>query len=501
MRSATRRAILCTAVAAALSAAADAQAVRLNADGLGQALIFPYYTVQSAAGGALNTYLSVVNHGPDAKALRVRFHEGRMGAEVANFNLFLSPNDVWTAALVPTADGTRLLTVDRSCTEPKFAQASPDAPSTLDFGAFSYSGLHDDGAGSGLDRTREGYFEVIEMATLTGAAALAVTQTAATQAPANCAYVQGPGAVPVAAPSGDLSGSFTLINVANGMEFSTNAVALDKLTTRPFFRPSSDPYPDWNASEIDPVSVVVANGSVYRSVWARPVDAVSAVLMATGIEGEYVLDVATNSNTDFVATFPTRQYYVSADGMLRPPFSGPSRWKPLCNDSGTALGTPTSITSFDRDARSATVAQPDFATHPAGYNPAFNDVCSATFVFDVINRRPDGGVDGPANSPTRVLGSQIRGIGMGHAAVVNSFEHGWLRLTGLSSSITSLPSSTRLDLATGAVTTGAQAYDGLPMVGFSARTFVNGTLACGAGSCQGNYGAAFPFKYIRTISP
>src|SRR6266540_6068057 len=72
----------------ALLAVGNATAVSLGSDGLGQALIFPYYTVQSASGNAFNTYLSVVNHAADAKAIRVRFREGRLSREVLAFNLF-----------------------------------------------------------------------------------------------------------------------------------------------------------------------------------------------------------------------------------------------------------------------------------------------------------------------------------------------------------------------------------------------------------------------------
>ena len=66
----------------AVGATFNAGAVSLNPDGLGQALIYPYYTVRSVEGGnALNTYVSVVNHTSDAKAVRVRGREGRAAKE------------------------------------------------------------------------------------------------------------------------------------------------------------------------------------------------------------------------------------------------------------------------------------------------------------------------------------------------------------------------------------------------------------------------------------
>jgi len=47
----------------------------------------------------------------------------------------------------------------------------------------------------------------------------------------------------------------------------------------------------------------------------------------------------------------------------------------------------------------------------------------------------------------------------------------------------------------------AATFFGLPATGFMVRTFVNGTLTCGAGACQGNYSALFEHSYITTINP
>ena len=63
--------------------AGTAQAVNLNPDGLGQVLIYPYYTANS--GNA--TILSVVNTTDSAKAVKVRFLEGFNSREVLDFNL------------------------------------------------------------------------------------------------------------------------------------------------------------------------------------------------------------------------------------------------------------------------------------------------------------------------------------------------------------------------------------------------------------------------------
>ena len=99
-------------LAGAAGIASTAQAVNLNPDGLGQVLIYPYYTVN---GGNL-TILSVVNTTEDAKAVKVRFLEAENSQEVLDFNLYMSAYDVWTAAIMPQPEVST--GGDDSCDDP-----------------------------------------------------------------------------------------------------------------------------------------------------------------------------------------------------------------------------------------------------------------------------------------------------------------------------------------------------------------------------------------------
>ena len=122
------------AVAASLGAvgmAGTASAVTVNTNGTGQVLIYPYYTVR----GGTDTYISVVNTTNSAKAVKVRFTEGKNSREVLDFNLYLSAADMWTGAIVNTTDGAKLITTDNSCTYP--AIPKPDGKEFVNYG---YSG-------------------------------------------------------------------------------------------------------------------------------------------------------------------------------------------------------------------------------------------------------------------------------------------------------------------------------------------------------------------------
>ena len=477
------------AASVSLALATSAGAVYLNPQGVGQALIYPYYTVRSIDGNAFNTFISVVNHSAFStnreKVLRVRFREGRNGREVANFNLYLSPNDVWTAAIVPTADGATLLTNDTSCTNPAF-NASVLGLRELAFSNEQYSGANADGGPTGLDRTREGYVEILEMGNLSGSAAVAITHQA-TGTPASCPFVQGAtvNLGSISAPSGGLSGTATLINVANGMDFTTNAEALDDVFDAPIYRNYNDAYPDWNATEVRRLSHITANGKQYRLTWDIGVDAVSSVLTRSSVMNEYIRDTNTLSQTDWVFTFPTRRMHVNNFGTAAP-FSAPLQAGTVCERI--------LFRYFNREERGD--------THSSCLYSSFDNPCVVAqpllcYASTVLNFAQD---TAPASA---VFGSVNRGnLGLANPVLPNGWAEARFLGVNAMAGLQSLPSSIARDLTTDQATTGVQAFIGLPVVGFMVRTFVNGTLGCAAGNCQGNYGGLFSHKYRQqTTSP
>jgi hypothetical protein len=474
---------LCAALAAC--GVLGANSVTLNPDGQGQALIYPYYTVRSSHDGAFNTYISVVNNTPRAKAVRVRAREARLGKAVVDFNLYLSPNDTWTATIVPTAQGARLISTDTSCTDPPLRD--------LQFHDRNYAGAND-GAGEGLDRTREGYIEMLEMATLSGASANAITHTSA-GVPSNCAVVISPAQVLADAPTGGLSGTLTLIDVLRGMDFTVNAEALDGLASRPYYRPASDPYPDLSAREIDPVSVVIDNGWVYRASWSNAEDAVNAVLLRFAVV-EYVLDASTRSMTEFVITMPTWHLAARNPGLVAP-FSRPARWAPACqprNRIGELLG----YTFFNREEATLSSFSCNFADGPSCPRES-PSLCAATATTGILSSH--SALRAYAGEKSPVLGSKVDAVG-GAPWPVSNFLNGFITVTpGPSAFLTSLEGSTRTHVLSGEIQRGPQRYVGLPIVGFMVRTFQNGTLDCAGTTCQGNFGGAFGFRYARSIDP
>lgn len=199
-----------------------------------------------------------------------------------------------------------------------------------------------------------------------------------------------------------------------------------------------------------------------------------------------------------MTTFPTREFYVAATSATAP-FTRLLRWYPECSQSGhDPEGEPISIVVRDREAGMQRIDNNQGCGFicPPGANRW--TMCAAASVFDV---RSNSTVFVPLPPQTPALGSFNRAFG-GQALEVAPRKHGWLSLENLNAgTLVSLPTSSRTNLTTGEAIVGAHTYRGLPVTGLWVRTFENGTLSCGAGACQGNYGGSFPLTYTRAIAP
>jgi len=476
----------------ALGATGVAQAVSVNQNGLGQVLIYPYYTVRTVPTGlvgsdaAYNSLLSVVNSTASAKAVKVRFLEGKNSREVLDFNLYLSAKDVWTTAIIPTTDGAGIFTADKSCTVPTVSSSSS---SPTQFVNFAYTGGNDDKGGTSLDRTREGYAEIIEMGDVVGATAIAATHVSGVPSCTLSALTEPVASNNTVAGTGGLFGSMTLVNVLSGEDFGYDPTALDGFSTIPLWFPAGDIRP--TLAFVNPkTSVVVAGFNVYVTPnWpvlapGNQVDPVSAVLMHNNVYNEFVLDVSTRSNTDWVVTFPTKREYVFAGlGFAQKLFQNNFGASGSCDD--------VSLTQYDREERTI-VSQTSFSPPP----PTQTDsLCWEANVVSYIF---------PSSAPTptrsRVFGST------NFSAVKTDFVNGWVALnfplTSGGRHVLTGPGSTVFNTRTGGtIATTSTTFNGLPVVGFAGITFENGTLTSGGLAIQSNYGGNFNHKTTVSVSP
>lgn len=136
---------LASAVAAAsasYSGVTQAQSELSNND-LGDLAIVPYYTIEAG----YITGVHIINTSDEfTQVVKLRFRRGDDSMDALDFNLILSPNDVWTGFISDSNGNITVQTDDNSCTAPLRAN-----------GVFEMPALFQDGA-------TEGYVEVIGMA-------------------------------------------------------------------------------------------------------------------------------------------------------------------------------------------------------------------------------------------------------------------------------------------------------------------------------------------------
>jgi len=145
----------------------------------GHHLIVPYYTVQNGQ----STAFHITNtDGVNGKAVKVRFRGAGNSDDVLDFQVFLSPGDVWAAGLEqdPDTGKMRIFTVDDSCTIPRFG-AVPNSFGDKVNGQVGYLLSNDQNTGTGGPAaTREGYIEIFNMADLIMGSPQASSQNNAT---------------------------------------------------------------------------------------------------------------------------------------------------------------------------------------------------------------------------------------------------------------------------------------------------------------------------------
>ena len=131
-------------------AAVDATVLEVNSNNVGHMLVVPYYTAQN--GNMSVIHLSNTDRA-NGKAVKIRFRGAANSDDVKDFQIFLSPGDIWTGAVLEGADGAAtLISADKTCTVPAIpAGGTPFATARLNNAA-------------NVNGTREGYVEIFNMA-------------------------------------------------------------------------------------------------------------------------------------------------------------------------------------------------------------------------------------------------------------------------------------------------------------------------------------------------
>ncbi len=330
--------------------------------GVGHALLVPYFNAQNGN----MTVLHVVNTDTSrGKAVKVRFRGALNSDDILDFQVFMSPGDVWTAAVTAGSDGVaQLQTADGTCTLPALTKNVPQRFVTdrLNTGLV---------AADLANQTREGYVEIFNMAdipaTIPGSTTVNPLYTAIKHvngvAPCTSSVLNGtlqnfttPAAVAAAGfdtPTTGLVGDWYIINVAQTTTFAGGATAIraengglpavgnfvhfpqnantngspDSYTADPLFRTlnvlnaagaAPGNLPKIAAANYDlpdmstPYTVTGANSTTAVSPLVQATNLTNA-LAVTSITNQYATDASISAKTDWLFSMPTRRYNVAAN--------------------------------------------------------------------------------------------------------------------------------------------------------------------------------------------
>ena len=388
------------ATAAGLANLTNATALGISRAGIGHILMVPYFTAQN--GNA--TLLSVVNTDTvNGKAVKVRFRGAANSDDLLDFQVFLSPGDVWTANVAKGADGRSVLTTaDNSCTQP----AIPAAGVAFGTGRLPANFTAEQKAA----QTLEGYVEIFNMADVpptyidgvsrvygtvaaggTGAsttnALYTATKHVAGTAPctgATLSALQAVNAVTNEAsavafglntPTTGLTGGWAVVNVAGAsVAWSGNSSALqatlagvpasgrivfsaqradaevaanvNALTNDPLLRVPQTGTPKVVAAlqDLPDLSTPYLTAAISADAYAQA-ELVSGAIATRRVINEYLTDSTISAATDWVFSSPTRRYAVAMDYSNKDAL-GNTVFAPLFTNSATFGTAATAASAF-----------------------------------------------------------------------------------------------------------------------------------------------------------
>ncbi len=541
-----KRNTLTTAVVAGLTGMAGmvsvSNAVNVNPDGMGQVLLYPYY---SARGGN-DTLISIVNTTERGKAVKIRFIEALNSREVLDFNIYMSPYDVWSAVVTADGEGGKMMTSDTTCTVPYFydADAGFGEQAFLDF---DFADEATDGGPDGIERTASGYIEVIEMGTLVETPAKApVDKTGVTDGdayvawavkhsagvPHDCqalvnAWTNYNGATVPAADtlgqawiddqeigfdtdqgaSGGVYGAASIINVADGTMFSYNATAIDGYYARGDMN-HVDPgnlFPSLG-SGTNSTSYIFDNGDLVQQDWDAELFAVNATLMHDSIINEYVTDVEIGARTEWVVTFPTKHFHVDGESTPIPPFTRgwyltpkagdtPAKWNYACEDM--------TFEFYDREERPDAVTPTSPAPTPPIVSPAPPPADTVTPEPSLFQLCREANVirfasDDTVPAVSEILKEPVReDTVFGYVNFQLPYTEGWVKMDLANVDPDSPIFEDGTEVRQTVADDNGDYLDGLPVIGFAVTTYTNGGTGAGV---LANYGGTFAHRATRAIS-
>jgi len=331
---------IATAVAAASAAQAQVAPLAVSSKALGDLAIVPYYTVATAGDNKWVTAVHVVNTSDATQVVKFRFRRATDSMDALDFNIVMSPEDVFAGYLTDNDGTISFRTSDTTCTVPHRAVPENGGERVLEMPAIYRPGAE------------TGYVEIIAMGQpvdenqpIAVDALHALDSDSGLYIPNDCVAVaenfraDGDGTTRAGivdfetswqvdggvyepnsyADSGNvLKVSYAITDVMKGIEFGDNAVHIENflagpsMTNQQYGYFSGDlngfDFPDLNGAE--PVTAPPAERGKFTEL--RSTD----VLGVTRLANEWSSNAANGVATDWVVTLPGQYNMIDLPAYL-----------------------------------------------------------------------------------------------------------------------------------------------------------------------------------------
>lgn len=258
-------------------------AISINPNGTGEVIIVPYFTAHND----LNTYVTVSNTTDVIKAVKVKFNDGIMDIPVMNFNLYLFPWETFAFTVAPLSsnyggrsDGA-IFFDESSCVTPissgeRFTRVPPLSGHSLN--------------------TTEGSIQIFEMGE--------ILQGATTCNEFKSLWDEGTWfdnpSLYVTQPTGGIKSTASIIDVANGSQFSFEPTAFVD------FYPSNVSETKHTKPNSGRPSLRDANSIVNGYIYESGAHALSSVIAKSQVINQFNIEAGVAAQTEWVLTFPTK---------------------------------------------------------------------------------------------------------------------------------------------------------------------------------------------------
>jgi hypothetical protein len=386
----------------------------------GQVLIFPYYTVNSG----WQSFINVINTSESALAVKVRVHEYKNSRDVLDINVLMSPEDQWTAFLRQNpAGGAELVTMDQTCTSPILPPIADIPGATgLSASAAAYSGIFADGGGDEVERTSEGYVELLVMGECSANDEACFSDGSGEDSPLGIGYltehvngtprdcaaademfiatipwdgeaVPGTGEPRAADPeqggydfiksTAPLKGNSSYLNFLTGEGAGTEALHLEDVSTG-LNLVTAQQFPWFLEPTIATAPAGVWDASALENLEAR--------FSWLGVVNEWSTNPVTNAKTDWVVNFPTKGFH--ADQFCDQIQANNNRWRV---DGSTVLVCDPDDGAFYDDGAEGSVTEDNRQAPPylEPFDNLFTGASNQPFFISIRDREEGTQVEDP----------------------------------------------------------------------------------------------------------